>query len=74
MTKPDELAVRRKCFKNKLHSHFGPMLDIPPWWDLRKFYNASLAHMINNKFDPFTNTHFGATEHPRFGPIGKPNI
>ena len=45
------------------------MLDMPPWWDPRENYTASLAHMINNKFEPFINAKFGAMEHPRFGPI-----
>lgn len=45
------------------------MLDIPPWYHDRKSYNASLGHMVNNRFAPFTNAKFGAMEHPRFGPI-----
>ena len=63
----DELMVKKACFKNKLHSLFGDMLDIPPWWDFRSYYNATLAHMVNNRFEPFTNCKFGAMEHPRFG-------
>ena len=59
--------VKKACFKNKLHSLFGDMLDIPPWWDFRSYYNATLAHMVNNRFEPFTNCKFGAMEHPRFG-------
>ena len=59
--------VKKACFKNKLHSLFGDMLDIPPWWDFRSYYNATLAHMINNRFEPFINSKFGAMEHPRFG-------
>ena len=59
--------VKKACFKNKLHSLFGSMLDIPPWWDFRSYYNATLAHMINNRFEPFINSKFGAMEHPRFG-------
>ena len=51
------------------YSLFGSMLDMPPWWDPRENYTASLAHMINNKFEPFINAKFGAMEHPRFGPI-----
>ena len=59
--------VKKACFKNKLHSLFGDMLDIPPWWDFRSYYNATLAHMVNNRFEPNINCKFGAMEHPRFG-------
>ena len=45
------------------------MLDIPPWWDHREYYKATLGHKINNKFEPFINAKFGAMELPRFGPI-----
>ena len=63
----DELMVKKACFKNRLHSLFGDKLDIPPWWDIRSYYNATLAHMVNNRFVPNINCRFGAMEHPRFG-------
>ena len=75
MTKKGEtpLEVEIKCFKNLLSCRFGYMMDIPPWYHDIKSYNASLGHMINNRFPPFTNAKFGGMEHPRFGPIGKGN-
>lgn len=58
-----------KCFKYKIGTVSGELLNIPPWLDDIQLYNATSAHKVNNKFPPFTNSVFGAMEHPRFGAI-----
>ena len=64
-----EFEKQTKCFKYKIGTVTGELLNIPPWLDDIQLYNATLAHKVNNKFPPFTNSVFGAMEHPRFGAI-----
>jgi hypothetical protein len=62
-----DIDVKRKCHKYKISSHLGALINIPPEWDDINLYNATLAHKVNNKFEPFTNADFSFMEHPRFG-------
>ena len=64
-----ENEIEEKCFKNLLRSYFGTVLDLPPWLDDLKVYNATLGHKVNHDFGSKINAHFGAIEHPRFGQI-----
>ena len=66
----DGLAKEQTCHKNALNAETeNVIVDIPPFWNDLKRYNATLAHYANHQFEPKTNVQLGIIDHPRFGKI-----
>ena len=64
----DLLKAKDLCTKYRMNQ-FNILIDIPPWEDDLNLYNATLAHKVNNDFEPEINALFGSIDHPRFGLI-----
>ena len=62
----DILIFEDQCKTYRMNS-YDILINIPPWENDLNVYNATLAHKVNNEFEPRINALFGSIEHPRFG-------
>ena len=64
----DIVKAREICYTYRVN-HLGIFIDFPPWESDLNYYNATLAHKVNNDFAPKINAILGSIDHPRFGLI-----
>ncbi|QQP56312.1 Histonelysine Nmethyltransferase SETD7like [Caligus rogercresseyi] len=58
-----------QCYKYRISTYHGALIDIPKEYDDDSQFRATLGHKINNGFGKEVNTAFHQSEHPRFGNI-----
>ena len=67
---PHTLGLLGKtCDEYQVQTNTGEFLNISPKSIDLNVYNATFAHMANQKDEEFSNANFGFLDHPRFGPI-----